>query len=162
MDSPWKEPDAHPHQQTPDEMRSSLLQIQRLIHQIADRKEELAREALTHRCPCGATVRTAEWQSFLEHGVGLTERLVEMCDAGHWWAVGEARLRWAGQRGSTTQDLMVQDGVFVPYIPLQVSDATVCPDLLSRQNICTCGEDEAEVRGEVTLPHKSDCPKGEG
>jgi hypothetical protein len=52
------------------------------MRQIAERREEAVRVALTTRCPCGAAVRTARW--VVEVGEApLVERLLCMCDAGH-------------------------------------------------------------------------------
>jgi hypothetical protein len=66
-----------------------------LIREMNEHKERLARAAAVGICPrCGAQVRTAHWQMFLEAGIGLTERLVAMCDAGCEYAVGDVSMEW--------------------------------------------------------------------
>lgn len=161
MDSPWKEPEEHPHQRTPDEMRALLLQIQGLMQQIADRKEQIVRKALLGTCPlkgCACGVRTARWMVEIGGPPPWVERLVLMCDAGHeWYDKNEANVDGTQIRLTSTRSTVPFEAAL-----FRVLESAIEESLGHTLFECTCGEDEAEARGEVTLPHKSDCPKGMG
>jgi hypothetical protein len=78
------------------EVASLLRQISACNRAIQEARDVAIAEARqTATCPrCGARVDTAAYQGFIESGIGLSERLIGRCLAGHEWAVKDPTFRW--------------------------------------------------------------------
>lgn len=110
-----------------DRMRGIMTEMSRIMAEIAERKEQLVREALLGECPmkgCTARVRTARWIVNLAASP-LVERLNLTCDAGHEWYHRFEVRAWDGVVGCHAMRLpMPPDGV--PFRAMeQALDAAV-------------------------------------